>query len=391
MDRDTLSVPEVRIGPGSVQHVPALLERLDTSRVLLVTGGSSYTRSGASECIEPALAGLDVARIEAEEDNPTFAEVAKGLERIERFFAGTAEPSVVLAVGGGKAMDLAKLLMCARAQPAPLLELARAKTELRSVRAPLIAVPTTAGTGSEATHFATVFEGTTKYSVAHASLKPGYAIVDPALCASMPPRVTASTGLDALCQAIESSWAVGATKRSRADALRAMKLVCDHLEDAVHRPAPEPRAAMSEAAYLAGRAIDISRTTASHALSYAITIRWSVPHGHAVALTLPALIRFNALVTTDDVLDPRGAEYVTACLADVVTAMGAGSVEDAATKLEQLVAEVGLGPRLHDVGIQTQEQRDWVAEQVNPERLANNPRRLSQSDLAALLVSTATR
>ena len=385
MDPKPLSESEVVLGRGRFGRVGELLGELRPSSVMLVTGGSSYARSGARAILEPLLSDRRVLRIEAVEDNPTFDEVAAGVERIAAFAEGPEDPALVIAVGGGKALDLAKLLLAARAQSGPLLEAVRAKRDLEGVSTPLLAVPTTAGTGSETTHFATVYDGTTKYSVAHPSLLPRYAFVDSELCDSLPASVTASTGLDALCQAIESSWAVGSSESSREDAFAAMKLVVDNLERTVKQPDATGRDALSEAAYLAGRAINVSKTTASHALSYAMTIRWGVPHGHAVALTLPALLRFNAGVGPDDLNDPRGVEHVRACVARIVETLGADSPRTAAARVVALIEATGLGPSVADVGIRASEDLEWVAGQVNPERLANNPRRLSGADLLSLL------
>lgn len=384
MDAGRLSEAEVVVGRGLFGRVGDLLGELAPASIMLVTGGSSYERSGAKAILEPALEGRPVLRIEAVEDNPTFEEVAAGVQRIAEFAAASGEPELVIAVGGGKALDLAKLLVAARAQSGPLLEVVKAK-RLEGVSTPLLAVPTTAGTGSETTHFATVYDGSTKYSVAHQTLLPRYAFVDAALCDSLPASVTASTGLDALCQAIESSWAVGSTDASREDAFAAMKLVAENLEATVTRPNAPGRDAMSEAAYLAGRAINVSKTTASHALSYAMTIRWGVPHGHAVALTLPALLRFNAGVGDDDVNDPRGADHVRSVIGRISETLGSTSADAAAARLTELIQASGLGPSPADLGIQTTEDLEWVAGQVNPERLANNPRRLSAADLLNLL------
>src|SRR5690606_25840825 len=136
---------------------------------------------------------------------------------------------------------------------------------------PLLAVPTTAGTGSEATHFAVVYIDGVKHSLAHPLLRPDLVILDPLLTYAMPPGLTAATGLDALSQGIEALWAVGATTKSVGYAARAVELAAGALETAVIAPDRTARRAMMEAAHASGLAIDISKTTAPHALSYAIS------------------------------------------------------------------------------------------------------------------------
>ena len=257
--------------------------------------------------------------------------------------------------------------------------------KLRPTDAALALIPTTAGTGSEATHFATVYKGTRKFSVAHPSLRPRWALVDPDLCASLPPAITASTGVDALCQGIESLWAVGSTEASRAHARAAIARAMEHLETAVLAPTPEARLGMCEAANWAGRAIDISKTTACHALSYGLTIRWDVPHGHAVGTSLGEMLVFNAEVSEADVVDPRGIAHVREVMAEVIRLLGARDAADARGRFNALMGRLGLALDLNTLGAGRAEDRQWLASQVNVERLGNNPRRMGARELDALL------
>ena len=171
----------------------------------------------------------------------------------------------------------------------------------------MIAIPTTAGTGSEATHFAVVYVDGEKYSLAHPYLVPAYAVIDPLLTYSLPAGVTAASGLDAFCQAIESIWAVGATDVSHTFATEAARLAVQHLRAAVQNPTDTARAGMCRAAHLSGKAINISKTTAPHALSYVLTAEYGLAHGVAVALTLAPMLQYNAQVTAIDCADPRSA------------------------------------------------------------------------------------
>jgi alcohol dehydrogenase class IV len=156
---------------------------------------------------------------------------------------------------------------------------------------PLIAIPTTSGTGTEATCFAVVYIDKTKYSLKHSSILPDYTIIDPTLTHAMPPLVTAATGMDALAQAIESYWGVKSTHESQAYAREAITLTLAYLKAACQNEV-EARDAMSRAANLAGKAINLTETTACHAVSYPITSYFNVPHGHAVALTLASMFGY---------------------------------------------------------------------------------------------------
>lgn len=371
------------IAPGAVARLGEALEAVDTKELVLVTGAGSYERSGARAAIEPQLAGYAVELVDGFFPNPSVEEVEAGLDAVRR--ASHSGPPLIIGVGGGSSMDMAKLLAAAAAQERPLSEILPAGAKLAPSEATLILIPTTAGTGSEATHFATVYKGTQKYSVAHPSLRPRFALVDPDLCASLPPAITASTGVDALCQGIESLWAVRSTEASREKAKAAIERAMQHLEAAVLKPTPEARLGMCEAANWAGQAIDVSKTTACHALSYGLTIRWDVPHGHAVATSLGEMIVFNSATSEEDLVDPRGIEHVLEVMAQVVSLLGASDALDAQRRFNALMSRLGLVGSLRALGAAGEDDRAWLASQVNVERLGNNPRRMGAPELDALL------
>jgi alcohol dehydrogenase class IV len=181
--------------------------------------------------------------------------------------------------------------------------------------------------------------------------------VDPALTFSLSPRLTAITGLDAFAQAVESYWSVHSTAASRAYARRAIQLVLGSLSGAVHAPTPATRRAMSKAAHLAGRAINLTKTTAAHALSYPLTSYFGIPHGHAVALTLGQLLLYNSGVAADDVNDARGAAFVRRTIDELVALRGARTPEDACRRVEALTQDVGLPTRLSELGCTSSSRR----------------------------------
>ncbi len=369
---------------GDTSRLDTIVARIGAERVLLFTGGASYTSSGAAAAIEPILSDLRVERISSITPNPTLDEVESAIETFRRF-----HPDAVVAVGGGSVIDLAKAVRLLADQEAEPRDIVTGLAEARPGGTPLVAIPTTSGTGSEATRFAVVYVDGVKYSVAHESARPDFAILDPLLTYTLPARLTAITGLDALSQAMESLWSVRSTAESQSVARRSLTLARRALAPAVHRPSPRSRADMFEAAHLSGRAIDISMTTASHALSYVLTTEYGVPHGHAVALTLGAVLEFNAGITVEDCLDPRGVQHVTGVIDEILAILGAQDPADGRRIVEDLVASLGLEATLEGVGAGADEARRRIAESVNPQRLANNPRRLSPDVIVELIGSIA--
>lgn len=238
--------------------------------VALVTDGPAYFLSGAAAFFDPLLP--DAKRLVVKTPNPKVEEVQALLDEM-----GPDKPTAFIAIGGGTSTDTTKLLNFAIATGLPIRELLTRKECPQLL--PFLTVPTTAGTGAEATRFAVCYDGETKYSIDFPEIRPSHVLVLPELTVSLPPYQKASTNFDAYAQAIESLWARGATEESKSYANRALELM-----KADNWP---------EASYWAGRAIDISRTTAAHAFSYYLTSHYGIPHGHAVYMVFPYICRNN--------------------------------------------------------------------------------------------------
>jgi alcohol dehydrogenase class IV len=311
-------------------------------------------------------------------------DIERGLSLFQR-----ASRDLILAVGGGTAIDTAKLIAIVSAQTSSPLDIVLGREKIRTPGLPVMALPTTAGTGSEVTHFAVVYVDDHKHSLAHPTMRPAYAIVDPELTYSMPPEITTATGLDAFSQAVESMWSVHATDKSKTHSREAIRLALKHLPEAVHRPKPLCRHAMSRASHLAGRAIDVTRTTAPHAISYTMTSQFGVPHGLAVALTLGATLVYNSRVTDEDCQSQRGAEHVRRAIDEVGVLLGSRDAESSRQRITKLMESLEAPTRLRDVGIRTPADRELLVNNVNLERLANNPRKLTPEALAQIIESIA--
>lgn len=361
----------------SIKELPTALSAISAERLFLVLDKGAYEFCGAKSALETCFANKVISIFDRFELNPKIEDVERGIEQYRNF-----RPDIVIALGGGTAIDLAKLISAFAVQKSASRDIAVGRASIEDVCKPLIAIPTTAGTGSEATHFAVVYVDGEKYSVANQSLLPTYAVLDWTLTQSLPRNMTAATGLDAFCQAIESIWAVAANEESLTYALEAAQLAFTHLPAATNAPTEVARRAMCRASHLAGRAINITKTTAPHALSYYLTSRHGVPHGMAVACTLTRLLDFNAGVTEDDCCDPRGAQAVRERIGRILGIVGSTGLEEASEAIKKMLSSVGC-PSLPDI-IEGDDLSRMV-DSVNVERLMNNPRRASRSQLLRLL------
>jgi alcohol dehydrogenase len=368
-------------GAGSIRELPAIVRELDAHRVLLVTGKRSFEASGAARVLPDLERVATVRRWSDFRPNTDAEDLAVGLRVLAEFDA-----DVVVAIGGGSAMDMAKLLAGygGAVEPDDVGDAIRSGTRIERRRRRLVLVPTTSGSGAETTHFAVVYTGHDKHSIASPVLLPDRIVLDPTLTLSGSPYQRATSGIDAVCQAIESLWATGGTDASRRYAREGLRLLLPHLEDFVTDPSDASATAMSLGSHLAGRAIDVSKTTAAHALSYGLTKRHGLSHGHAVAVSLGPFLEVQA-EATEDQLQP-GVEPLrhAAVVQEILGALGAGSGRDAHHRFRELLERIGLDPRPSRAGV-TATERHELASLVNAERLGNDPVRFDTDMLVAVL------
>ena len=368
----------VHLYDGALAEVGAILDRISARRLFFVVDEPAYAASGAEALLEPLFRNRSVTRFTSFDLNPKLHDVERGIEQFRN-----TDPELVIALGGGTAIDLGKLIGTLACQDAAARDIIIGKSAIQNSGPSLITVPTTAGTGSESTHFAVVYVHGIKYSVAHSALLPDYAIVDSTLTHSLPASITASTGLDAFCQAVESIWAVGATAESVNYATESARLALSSLVDATQNPTAGVRRDMCRASHLSGRAINISKTTAAHALSYSITSEYGVPHGLAVAVTLSPMLAYNAQVSDADCADPRGSEHVRARIDLILKLLDVKSVAAACSTIENLISAAGCPNSLARVGIETDASIRRLVNHVDAHRLSNNPRHATSELLFA--------
>ncbi len=354
-----------------------LVHKLSPKNIFLVTGKGSFFKSGANSFIEPALNGFNYIHYYDFEENPKYEDVVLG---ISLFIKHNCD--LVIAIGGGSVLDMAKLINIFSANPQKeYLNIINDNTLIVNKGKTLIAIPTTAGTGCEATHFAVVYHHKVKYSVSHKFILPEVVGLNYNLTITQPKYLSACAGLDALSQAIESFWSNNSTTESKKYATEAILLLIQSLENRVLEPTEENIKAVSLGAYLAGKAINISKTTAPHAISYAFTSYFSIPHGHAVFLTLPKFIEYNFHVTNIDIADSRGENYVRNNIGILCNILGVNSPKEAENLLRELVQKIGIELSLSKIGINNKEDIKLILENINMERLKNNPRKIKTKHL----------
>lgn len=368
-------------GFGTIKKIGDITKGYDAENIFLVCGKTSFSRSGAEEKIKPFLKDVDYTVFDSFTANPDVEEVKQGIALFKK-----TNPDLVIAIGGGSVIDMAKSVNILSAQENKPEDYITGKKQLQNHGKPLIAIPTTSGTGSESTYFATLYINKVKYSLGDKKFTlPNISIVDPDLTMSMPKYLTASTGLDALCQGIESMWAVGSTDESRKYARVAIENAFNNLEKAVNSPDDKSREYMAKAAHYSGKAICISKTTACHSISYPITSFFKIPHGHAVALTIPELIVFNSEITEKDCNDKRGKSFVNKQLKEIINLIGCKDATDAKETLKNLMKKIDVETKLSKLNIDKEGIKLIIKKGFTPDRMNNNPRKVTKESLQKIL------
>lgn len=337
--------------PGAIHSMDDLLPQLKAKNILLVRGKQSYMKSGAKEVLDVLLNSYNVIEFSDFSVNPKLEEAKIGHQLFE-----ANQIDLIIAVGGGSVIDTAKIIKYL------------AFKEDANLSTPLIAIPTTAGTGTEATHFAVVYIDGEKQSWAHEALLPTVAIIDPYLLKGQTDYQIAVSGFDAFAQGIESLWSVNATSKSRQYSEKAIKILWDNLPNAV-KGDQEAILQLAEGANLAGKAIDIAKTTAPHALSYHITSVFGLPHGHAVALFLPYFISYNFYLKYN--YSPTHAN--DEILSKLLKIIGIQNSSLAALEISKFITALGIETNFKHLGI-SEKDLMLTLQSANPERVKNNPR-----------------
>jgi len=359
------------IGEGSLEKIQEIIDSTKAKRIFLVTGKKSFSLSGAKQVLDCLLKDKKVVIFDDFQSNPELNDVAKGVSLLR-----CNNSDLVIAVGGGSVLDMAKLVNILTVQnKSDFVDIIKKSDLIISKGLPLVAIPTTAGSGSQATHFAVVYVGKHKYSLSHDYLLPDYVIVDSTLSYRTSKKVAASSAMDALSQAIESYWSLNATHESQSYALDAIKLILSSIDLAVNSKNKVAMQAMSLASHLSGKAINITKTTAPHAISYTLTSDFNIPHGYAVASLLApvAYVSFNnASNKYKDVLN------------EVFELFDCRSVDEFCKVWRKLMQNCGLHPKLEDSNVPL-DKLDFIVDNVNLERLKGHPVLLRRLDLERIV------
>jgi len=394
----------ITFGPGAVTELGAELDSWGVESVLIVTDEGIEDAGIVDAVVRTFSPGMSYELFTAVEPDPSR-------ELFERAgaVATDVDPDAVIGLGGGSSIDVGKVASVLHAHGGEVLEYVAPPigegTPVPGPTTPYVAVPTTAGTGSEATSVAVVSlpERKLKVGISDRQLFPELGLVDPTLMTSLPPSVTAASGLDALSHAIEGYTTRrydakarpetpaerpdygGATPLSDVLCRHAIELVSDNLRRAVNNGDDlDAREGMALGSLTAAIGFANAGLGAAHALAYPVAGEHHTPHGLTVALLLPAVMRFNATSAPE-----RYAEIARLMGKHTEGLDRRTAAEKAAEAVDELVADVGLPDGLGAVGVSADELSTFAEEASQLQRLlVGNPRRMDDSDIEAVYLES---
>ena len=350
---------KIHFGEGSFDKLGDVLTELGVKKAVLVCGRHFAPQAEAMTAADSRFAAV----FSGVEQNPRLS----GVEETVRL-ARACGADAVVGIGGGSAIDTAKFAAAVAPNEGRALDYYRGERAFdANSRLVIVAVPTTAGTGSEVTQVSVVSHETEKKTINNPAFMPAAAIVDPRLSATVPPRTTMNTGLDALAHALEGYWSVHHQPIPDLMAAEAVRLVLENLERAYRDGSDrEARSNMALASLLGGLSFALPKTAACHACSYPLSENYHLPHGEACAFTLDSFVRLNA--------DER--------LEALARKVGLSGTEELAERIRALKALGGLRTRLSELG---EVDVDALAKACAAHPLMhNNPVKLGAAELKAM-------
>ena len=362
---------------NGLSQLPEILKEVGCEKLFLVVD-SSYPFLNIKNDIE-ILPVKEKVMFSDFTPNPLYEQVCNGIELLK-----ASNSDTILAVGGGSAIDVAKCIKLAvlanEGNAAIIPPLVSTRVACDGSKLPFIAIPTTAGTGSESTHNAVMYYEGVKHTVTNDGVLPDYAVLEPSVLKTLPLYQKKCTMMDALCQGIESWWSVNSTEESYEYSRKTIELIMANWRKYIFENDDEASKQIMLAANYGGRAINITQTTAAHAFSYKITSLYNLPHGHAVAVCLPEIWEYM-IEHIDKCIDSRGQDHLSGIFALISKSMGCDRSEQAIYEFRQMMKEMELK---NPLARNREEEQKVLSSSVNPVRLKNNPIILSEVAIYAL-------
>lgn len=378
MDSFSFTIPQnIKFGAGTLDLLPDLAKELGKSKGYIISGPHLNKIGMVAKCRKALKnAGMESECFTETEGNPSTDTVVKATEGFKK-----SNADFIVAFGGGSPLDVAKAVAVLATYGGNIVDYEGAGKVMGPV-VPMIAIPTTAGTGSEVTAFSVITDHSRNYKLTVVSnyLLPAYVILDPDLIATVPANTAAACGIDAMVHALEAYISKAASPFSDIFAREALRLIGGSIRDYVaDRSNPAACESMMVGLLFAGIAFSHARLGNVHAMSHPVSAYFDVPHGVANAILLPTVVDFNK-----DAADPEKYRYIYGCISKDMGADINFTPDMLATEIRMLNYELGILPTLSDIGVTSDKFEQMADDAMKSGNIQCNPQFTMKNDILKL-------
>ena len=378
MDSFSFTIPQnIKFGAGTLDLLPDLAKELGKSKGYIISGPHLNKIGMVAKCRKALKsAGMESECFTETEGNPSTDTVVKATEGFKK-----SKADFIVAFGGGSPLDVAKAVAVLATYGGNIVDYEGAGKVVGPV-VPMIAIPTTAGTGSEVTAFSVITDHSRNYKLTVVSnyLLPAYVILDPDLIATVPANTAAACGIDAMVHALEAYISKAASPFSDIFAREALRLIGGSIRDYVaDRSNPAACESMMVGSLFAGIAFSHARLGNVHAMSHPVSAYFDVPHGVANAILLPTVVDFNK-----DAADPEKYRYIYGCISKDMGADINFTPDMLATEIRMLNYELGILPTLSDIGVTSDKFEQMADDAMKSGNIQCNPQFTMKNDILKL-------
>lgn len=378
MDSFSFTIPQnIKFGAGTLDLLPDLAKELGKSKGYIISGPHLNKIGMVAKCRKALKnAGMESECFTETEGNPSTDTVVKATEGFKK-----SKADFIVAFGGGSPLDVAKAVAVLATYGGNIVDYEGAGKVMGPV-VPMIAIPTTAGTGSEVTAFSVITDHSRNYKLTVVSnyLLPAYVILDPDLIATVPANTAAVCGIDAMVHALEAYISKAASPFSDIFAREALRLIGGSIRDYVaDRSNPAACESMMVGSLFAGIAFSHARLGNVHAMSHPVSAYFDVPHGVANAILLPTVVDFNK-----DAADPEKYRYIYGCISKDMGADINFTPDMLTTEIRMLNYELGILPTLSDIGVTSDKFEQMADDAMKSGNIQCNPQFTMKNDILKL-------
>lgn len=378
MDSFSFTIPQnIKFGAGTLDLLPDLAKELGKSKGYIISGPHLNKIGMVAKCRKALKnAGMESECFTETEGNPSTDTVVKATEGFKK-----SKADFIVAFGGGSPLDVAKAVAVLATYGGNIVDYEGAGKVMGPV-VPMIAIPTTAGTGSEVTAFSVITDHSRNYKLTVVSnyLLPAYVILDPDLIATVPANTAAACGIDAMVHALEAYISKAASPFFDIFAREALRLIGGSIRDYVaDRSNPAACESMMVGSLFAGIAFSHARLGNVHAMSHPVSAYFDVPHGVANAILLPTVVDFNK-----DAADPEKYRYIYGCISKDMGADINFTPDMLATEIRMLNYELGILPTLSDIGVTSDKFEQMADDAMKSGNIQCNPQFTMKNDILKL-------